>query len=369
LPVVVGGAIDHVIVLTPGTIDATFCNISITGDGTGAAVTGYLNNYVAGGVIFNKGAEFSGIVHVYNNVQGPQLDVRNDDSGTFPRFNAEFVMCESGLGGLVIGDNVEYQIARCDTHSNASGSAALVLPSLHITSARGGQISNWKERRDATTGNGAQALILRGSNNRVTGKIQGFSAYAADACVIGGQSNVLDITVSNISGFALATDYDCLGADIRIVSNANAGVWKNYANASTITNIDSNVSIAAYGSVAISSAYTGLTNFSTAAWKNIRISDKRSDTGGVNFSSQAVFGSVDLTNTSEQTISINHNIVRTPQSGDVGQPQVKPNSGATWGTGGLQYAYISAVTSTNVTVKVKLAAAGTGAATLQVNIG
>lgn len=295
--------------------------------------------------------------------------MRNDDSGPFPRFNAEFVMCESGLGGLVIGDNVEYQIAKCDTHSNGSGSAPLVLPSLHITSVRGGQISNWKERRDSLAGNGAPALVLRGANNRVCGKLQGFSAYSADACVIGGQSNALDVTVANISGFALVTDYDCSGADIRVVSNANAGVWKNYANSSTITNINSNVSIAAYGSVPIASAYTGLTNLSTAAWKNVRISDKRSDTGGVNFSSQAIFGSVDLTNTAEQSITVNHNIVRTPQGVDVGQPQVKPNTGASFGTGGLQYAYISAITSTNVTAKVKLAAAGSGVATLQINIG
>lgn len=366
-PVIVGGAVDHIIVTTPGSHDATTCAVTITGDGAGATATAYLSNYVVGGLIINKGAEFSGIVHCYNNAQGPAIEVRNDDSGPAPRFNADFIMGESSWGGVVIADKTEGVIGRCDTHGNGIYSSPAALPSLMLTSERGVYISNWKERRDSASGNGAHSLLIRGMNNKVSGKVQSFSGYSGDAILIGGTGNVLDVSVANVSGFALATDYDIQCTNIRLTANANQGVWKNYANAAAITSINSNVDIAAYGSVAASIAYSGISNFSYLQWRSIRIADKRSDTGAFNGSSQALFNStVDLTSTTEQTFTINHNLVITPKADYISQVQVKPNSGATLAS--IDYAYVSAITSTNVTVKVKLAAAGSGLGTVQVNI-
>lgn len=366
-PVVVGGAVDHYIVTSGGSSDGTFCTLTVVGDGTGATATGYINNWVAGGVVFNKAAEF-GFVHMYNNVQGPAFEARNDGTGPVPRLNVEFLMGENSLGGVVIGDLVEYQIARCDTHGNGSGGGPAILPSLLLTSGRGGVISNWKERRDSSSGNGAPAAILRGLNNKVIGKVQAHSGYAGDAVVVGGTANSVDITVANVNGFAIVTDYDILDSSIKLVSDANASVWKNYANSTSISNINSVVDISAIGSVAASVAYTGLNNFSYAQWKSIRVIDRRSDTNGVSSSSQALFSSaIDLTITTEQTITIAHNIVRTPKADDIGHPQLKPNSSSTI-SGALVYCYVSATTSTTITVKLKLSTAGTGTGTLQLNI-
>jgi hypothetical protein len=363
-PVVVSGGIDHWIVLTNGSADATRCTVTVTGDGTGATAVAYVGNWIAGALIFNKGAEF-GFVHSYNNAQGPAVEVRNDDSGASPRFNADFIMGESSWGGVLIGDHTEYQIGRCDTHSNGAYSGPPALPSLMIASDRGGMISNWKERRDASPGNGALAGLIRGRGNRVAGRVQGNSGYTGDAVLVGGTGTSVDIMVQDISGFALSTDYDITCSDIRLTSNANGGVWKNYANASTISNIDSSISISAYGSVAVASAYTGLNNLSYGQWRDIRIIDKRSDSGAISYSSATLSATVDLTSTAEQVFTINHSIVRTPSANDI-VLQVRPNSSAT--LTGVNYAYPSSITSTNVTIKLKLSAVGVGTGSLLVSI-
>ncbi|MFM0060034.1 hypothetical protein PQR64_30825 [Paraburkholderia phytofirmans] len=364
-PVIVNGVVDHISVLTPGSNDATYYNIAFGGDGTGAAATGYVNNWIAGGVIINKGAEF-GFIHSYGNVQGPALEVRNDDTGTSARFNAEYIMGESSWGGVIIADSTEYQIGRCDTHGNGLAGSPPAIPSLMLTSDRGGFIGNWKERREVTGGNGALAALVRGRGNRIHGRVQSNSGYAGDAVLVGGTGNAVDLTVQDINGFALLTDYDIQCANIRVVSNSNQGNWNNYANAASISNINSNIDISSYGAVAVASSYLGLNNFSTGQWKSIRAIDKRYDTGGVAYSSATVSATVDLTITTEQTFILTNPIIRTPAFSDM-RVQVNPNSGGT--IAGIQYAYVSSINSTQITVKCKLSVAGTGTGTVLVTIG
>lgn len=357
VPIVVNGAVDHYMITSSGSSDATFCNVTVTGDGTGATAVGYIGNWISGMLVFNKGAEFTGCAHSYGNVQGPAIEVRNDDSGASPRFNASFLIGEGSVGGIVISDHTEYQIDRCDTHGNGGYSSPGAIPSLLITSDRGGMISNWKERRDLATGSGLSALI-RGRGNVVKGRVQSNSGYAGDAVLVGGFGNSVDLHVQDVSGYALALDYDVQCANFRLTSLSNGGVAKSYANAATISNINCNIDIASYGSVALATSYLGFNNFSTGQWSSIRAIDKRSDTGSIAYAHGSVSGAIDLTLTTEQVLTLTNPCVRIPAFSDL-KVQTTPNSGATFGT--LQYAYVSAVSQTQLTVRVKFATAGTGA--------
>jgi hypothetical protein len=365
-PVIVNGGIDHWMILTNGSADATYCTITIFGDGTGATAACIIGNWIVGALVYNKGGEF-GFIHAYNNAQGPNFEARNDDSGSFPRVNIGFLMAESGWLGALIGDNVEYQIGRLDTHSNGAYGGPAILGSLAITSNRGGMIANWKERRDISSGNGMLSLLVRGRGNVVRGRVQSNSGYAGSAILIGAIGNSVDVTVQDINGFALSTDYDIACASIRLVSNSNQGVWNNYANSPTISNIDSTVSIAAYSSnISVSANYVGLNNFSSGQWRAVTIIDKNIGNGSIAYSNATVSGAVDLTNSSEQTLTLNNPTVRIPQLSDC-KVQVAPNTGATMT--GAAYAYVTAVNATQITVKVKLTGVGTGAGSALVTIG
>lgn len=359
--VISGGAITKIIINTEGyDYVRGSTTVTIGGDGTGATAVAYIDDRIDGIVFNNDGAEL-GFIHSFNNAQGWAVNFRNDSAG-FPRIKGDFVMGETSWGNVRMGGHSRYQIARVDTHLGGHGGGPAVLPSLQITSDRGGTFGTWEEFRDASTANGAPAGYMSGTNNHIYGGAIFGRGQNGDGLVINGKQNTARFACFGVVGAALVTEQGISAGQIALNGSENSLAWRNEVTSSSLTSVI-DIDNTAIGA---SSQYSGLNSLSTAQWKNIRISNLRSDTTSFSHSSQAVFGTADATLTSEQTIVINHAVVRTPQLSDC-VVQIKPNAGAT--VHPIDYMYVSATAAGNITVKVKFSAVGVGTASIQVNIG
>jgi len=366
--VIAGGVITRILVNTEGyDYDRASTTITITGDGTGATAVAYVDDTIDGIVFNDDGAEL-GFLHSFNNYHGWNHNFRNTSNG-FPRVKGEFIMGESGWGNVRIGGHVRYQIARVDTHVAGLGGGPGVFPSLLVRSDRGGSIASWEDYRAATsdfTANGATSLLLDGINNRVDNGVIFGRGQTGDGVTVRGHQNSARASVSGLGGTsaALVHEQGAYGCNVEILSDSNPRCWRNQQ---TVAGLAGFVRINNGGYTSGSTQFENLDSMSPNQWRLIDIVS-RATNGAIAYAKQVITGAGNATITTEQTITINHAIVRTPNISDC-VVSLRPGTSVTPGV--LEYAYVSAVTSTQITVKLKYNTAGTGAngINVQVNIG
>ncbi|QRE00323.1 hypothetical protein [Burkholderia phage BCSR5] len=371
-PVLTDGVFDDVLVLNEG-YGLTNPTITIndpSGKGAGAVLTPNIDTTCDGLVFNNQGAEL-GFVHSFNNVNGWAVNFRSDNAG-FPRITADFIMAESSLGDLRIGGHTRYQIGQLDVHTAGTGGGPAKFPAALISSDRGGIIGGATDYRRGNAPQGTQSFIVRGSNNQInSGTIFGRGQNGDGVLLYGSQNTVTNMSISGVTGAALTLASASVKSCRASINSADS----LYAVNNKCPQVHSSTLLD------VTATYTGLNQFVNIAnvtgrqWQDWRIIG--TDNRGIIVGNKDIrFGSADCTLTTVQNIVITHNCVRAPTVNDV-LLQIKENFGAK-----MDLESISFVSATRpyynpsnpvlvqgtITVAVKFRTAGTGTATIQVNI-
>jgi hypothetical protein len=361
--VVESGSIARVIVTSPGYEYSRTDTVNLTGDGSGCALTLHVDDKIDGFVMVDEGVEL-GFVHSFDNYQGYAIKFRNKDA-SYPRLNGAFLMGESSWGGIHIGGHWRYQVGRVDAHVNCRlPSHPPCMPSMLADSDRGGTVGQWQEYSPGTSGT-APALVIQGNENDwLGGKLFSLNV-GGDGVRIGGVSNSAKFSARNTAAgfYALSTEPGMTSCMIEMIAHRCQGVWRHRAGVNPASQIKINNS---YPVDNFSTQFNALATIDAKDWKDISIISKQDGGSPIYRSKNVVFGTVNAALTTFQEITISHFLVRTPKIEDC-RPFVRPNSGSV--TLPTSRCYVTEVTQASIKVAVEFSAAGTGTATVQVDIG
>lgn len=339
--------------------------VSISGDGSGATATALIDNTVDSVVFNNRGAEI-GYIHSFNNPDGIGINFRSD-SDEYPRYKASFLMSESSLGCVKIGQNVRMQMVKIDTHNNQLHGGVDAHPALLIRTKQGGALTNFDDLRKGGADSSLSPSLELGGEDVVisAGKIacQGRNVEAVK--MVGGIKQI-KTHVTGSAGSAITTYGDMQCANVDITSDKCKTAWENRSG-NHVSGVF-NVSARAYFSD-FDTQFIGLDGIPSRLWRtgiNLSLSDL-ANTATTKASSDSVSGVVDCSITTAQTIVIPHNCVRTPKLEDC-FVNVNHNSSAISSAKPASVAKILSASSEDVTVQVKFSEAGSGTASVKVSI-
>lgn len=365
----INGVIDRILVTSEG-YGYTNPTLTITDTTGSGASTQVLIDNTCDGLVFNdQGAEL-GFIHSFNNVNGWAINFRNSTNG-FPRITGKFIMGESSLGCVRIGGHTRYQVGNIDVHSAGTGGGPAGYGALMIRSDRGGVIGTVTDYRLQTATQGMPSVALSGTNNSISGGTVFGRGVTGDGVLIYGSSNEVKMTVTGVTGAAVVTDSSAFTSNKWSINSAsNLLCWREKTGLNHLGSVYDIVN----NHIGINQ-FVGINGISGRQWQDGRVIS--TDARGIIVGTKDVrFATADCTLTTTQTFVIQHNCVRIPSVNDV-VLQIKENFGASMTLESL--AFVSATGPTyapsnpviqqgTITISVKFRTAGTGTATIQVNI-
>lgn len=319
-----------------------------------------------------RSTEF-GFIHSYNNNYGYAVYIKKGTTDPAIRLRGNFLMGESSYGNVYIDPAVRYNINLIETHNNIGGpsvsgpfaSQAGINPHVSLNSTLGGaaKIDIWRDGDE----NGSLAFDFKGSDHYVHVQVFGFSGtYTGggdginnEALVSKLRAMVVSANNSNRMGVGYNEANTVRGSDIDVTCRfCDVNVKFNSIYPSDRDN--------SYKIKCDRAATTDILN-DTRIGRNV---SKRSDItiyDGTNFLSNKFVGSaeVDFSSTEIQTVTLTHNLFRTPLEDEVSM-HLSYNIGA---IPTVKWIAVIGVTSTQITAQIWFEAGGSGTGRLNINVG
>lgn len=316
-------------------------------------------------VVFDGFGADVGYLHIFGNPHGRGMVVKNSTAADQVRSKFEYLMCESCFGGAYFSEDARIQVAMLDLHNNTGGDGT--RPHLQDDTVQGLIATNIEVYRGGVE-NGCNSLEIAGQQSNIASVNIYGKARAGHGVVFSGNNNmVMGANIDGVQGSNYNSEVSCgvvtrsgaLNNVFKGLINSSDTVWKHegtsrvgsfsvtgrFPNTATIVSGLENIPDEEWG------ATCNVTVFESGATADYLGSIRQLDT-------------IDNTVTTEQTVTVSHNLLRTP-----GKAAVLTSLANQSGTiGSVDYVRVNAVTSTALDIRVKMASAGTGTSFLITNV-